>query len=266
MDHHDESYEQGLKLGVRLGGPAFRETVDSLHAVDPELAGYLVADAYGKVLSRGTLGLDDRELCVVGALACRAHLPQLQWHLAAALNVGATPEAIREVLVQSQPYAGWPTALNALAAMAAVFAERGVAAKPVAASDVSRQQLRQRGRENGGLIYEDFAAVEAAVRQYDAELAEYLTENAYGRIYARPGLTVRQRELVAVAMLTAQQQLRQLEWHIAGALRVGCSPTEIKEVIVTMLLYVGWPSTLNALEVWKKSVAAHPDGQGQATR
>lgn len=260
MGHHDESYEQGLKLGLRLGGPAFQQTVDKLNAVDPELAGYLVGDAYGKVLSRGTLGLDDRELCVIGALACRAHLPQLEWHIAAALNVGATPEAIREVLVQSQPYAGWPTALNALAVMAAVFAERGIAAKPVAPSDLGREQLRQRGRENGGLIYDDFAAIEAAVRQYDAELAGYLTENAYGQIYARSGLTVRQRELVAVAMLTAQQQLRQLGWHITGALRVGCSAAEIKEVIVTMLLYTGWPSTLNALEVWKESA------QGQATR
>jgi 4-carboxymuconolactone decarboxylase len=266
MGHHDESYEQGLKLGLRLGGPAFQETVDKLQAVDPELAGYLVGDAYGKVLSRGSLGLADRELCVVGALACRAHLPQLEWHIAAALNVGATPEAIREVVIQSQPYAGWPTALNALAVMAAVFAERGITAQPLPASAPTREQLRQRGRENGRLIYADFPAVEAAVQQYDAELAEYLTENAYGQIYARPGVTAQQRELVAVAMLTAQQQLRQLGWHIDGALRAGCSAAEVKEVIVTMLLYVGWPSTLNALEVWKKSVASEAPGQGQATR
>lgn len=261
MGHRDDSYEQGLKLGLRLGGAAFQETVDKLQAVDPELAGYLVADAYGKVLSRGSLGLDDRELCVIGALASRAHLPQLQWHIVAALNVGATPEAIREVLIQSQPYAGWPTALNALAVMAAAFAERGISAKPIAASNFSREQLRERGRENGGLVYDDFASIEAAVRQYDVELAEYLTENAYGQVYARPGITVRQRELVAVAMLTAQQQLRQLGWHIEGALKVGCSAAEIKEVIVTMLLYLGWPSTLNALEVWKASVADRPREQ-----
>ncbi len=253
MDHHDDSYEQGLKLGLRLGGPAFQKTVDALQDVDPELAGYLVGDAYGKVLSRGTLGLDDRELCIIGALACRAHLPQLEWHVAAALNAGATPEAIREVLIQAQPYAGWPTALNGLEVMADVFRQRGISTQPVAPSNLSREQLRERGRENGGLIYDDFAAIEAAVRKYDVELAEYLTDNAYGQIYARPGITVRQRELVAVAMLTAQQQLRQLGWHIEGALRVGCSAAEVKEVIVTMLLYVGWPSTLNALEVWKKS-------------
>jgi 4-carboxymuconolactone decarboxylase len=253
MMDEKEAYERGLRLGMELGGPAFQQTIDSLRSVDPELVGYLVADGYGKVLSRGNLSLENRELCVIAALACRAHLPQLKWHIGAALNIGVAPEAIREVLVQTQPYAGWPTSLNALGTMAATFAERGTVAKPVAVSDLSRQQLAQRGHENGGRIYADYGAVEDVLDGYDAELASYLTENAYGQVYARPGITLQQRELVAVAMLTAQQQLTQLAWHIEGGLRVGCTAAELKEVIVTMLLYLGWPSTLNALEVWKKT-------------
>ena len=257
MNNHDDAYDRGLKLGCcwvdrRFRKPSMRSAPSTRNW--PAISS---RDAYGKVLSRGDLGLETRELCVIGALACRAHLPQLKWHIAAALNIGVTPAAIREVLIQSQPYAGWPTALNALRVMATTFGELGVAAEPAPPSDLSRQELRQRGRENGGRVYADFAAVEAAVQQYDSELADYLTENAYGQVYARPGITVQQRELVAVAMLTAQQQLTQLGWHIEGALRVGCSAAEIKEVIVTMLVYVGWPSTLNALDVWKKTVAAH---------
>lgn len=252
-----EAYDRGLKLGTELGGPSFQRTIDTLRAVDPELVGYLVADGYGKVLSRGNLSLENRELCVIAALACRAHLPQLTWHLGAALNIGVAPEAIREVLVQTQPYAGWPTSLNALATMAATFAERGVVAKPLPNADLSREQLARRGRDNGGRIYADYGAVEGALAGYDSELASYLTENAYGQVYARSGLTLQQRELIAVAMLTAQQQLTQLAWHIEGGLRVGCTASELKEVIVTMLLYLGWPSTLNALEVWKKTTEAN---------
>lgn len=260
MKNEDEAYGRGLELGLRLGGPAFQQTIDTLRAADPELANYLVADGYGKVLSRGDLSLEDRELCVIAALTCRGHMPQLKWHIAAALNIGVAPEAIREVLVQSQPYAGWPTSLNALATMTSTFSERNVAAKPAPASDLTRQQLEQRGRENGGRVYADYAAVEGVLHGYDAELPGYLTENAYGQVYARPGITLQQRELVAVAMLTAQQQLTQLAWHIEGGLRVGCSAAELKEVIVTMLLYLGWPSTLNALEVWKKTTGARGPG------
>lgn len=257
MKHDNEAYDRGLSLGMRLGGPAFQQTIDTLRSADPELVDYLVADGYGKVLSRGNLALGDRELCIVAALACRSHLPQLKWHIAASLNIGVSPEAIREVLVQALPYAGWPTSLNALSTMATTFEERGVQAKPAPPTELTRQELAQRGRQNGRQVYADYSAVENTVQGYDAELASYLTENAYGQVYARPGLTLQQRELVAVAMLTAQQQLTQLGWHVEGALRVGCSAAEIKEVIVTMLLYLGWPSTLNALEVWKKTTAAN---------
>jgi len=241
-----------MNLGTRLGGAAFQQTVDSLAAADPELAQYLVADGYGKVLSRGELSLENRELCIIAALACRAHLPQLKWHVAAALNIGVSPETIREVLVQCQPFAGWPTCLNALSVMSAVFAEHGRTLTQVPAPRLEPSELRERGLVNGGKVYPDYAAVEAVVAGYDSELANYLTENAYGQIYARGEISVQQRELVAIAMLAAQQQLTQLAWHVRGALRVGCSKAETKEVIVTMLLYLGWPSTLNALEIWQQ--------------
>jgi 4-carboxymuconolactone decarboxylase len=235
-----------------LVGAAFQLTVASMAAADSELAQYLVADAYGKVLSRAGLSLEDRELCIIAALACRAHLPQLKWHMAAALNIGVIPEAIREVLVQSQPYAGWPTCLNALSAMTAVFAEQGRTLTAEPAPRLERSELRERGLANGGKIYPDYAAVEAVVAGYDSELADYLTENASGQIYARGKISVQQRELVAIAMLTAQQQLTQLAWHLRGAHRVGCTHAQTKEVIVTMPLYVGWPSTLNALAIWQQ--------------
>jgi len=245
---------------MQLGGPAFQQTIDTLKAIDPALVGYLVADGYGKVLSRGGLSLDNRELCILAALTCRGHLPQLKWHVDAALNIGVAPEAIREVLIQALPYAGWPTTLNALQTMVTTFRERGVAASSGPTEDLTRSQLAQRGRDNGGRVYANFDAVEELIRGYDPELAKYLTENAYGQVYARPGLSMQQRELVAIAMLTAQQQLTQLAWHIEGALRVGASITETKEVIVTMLSYLGWPSMLNALEVWKKTTGAKPSG------
>jgi 4-carboxymuconolactone decarboxylase len=259
MNHDDDdAFERGMRLGLRLGGQAFRQTVDALEATDGELARYLVADGYGKVLSRGELSLDDRELSIIAALACRAHLPQLKWHIGAALNIGVGPEAIREVLVQALPYAGWPTTLNALGVLTSTLTERGMTLPRKEPPSLDRQELRRRGLENGGRVYANYAGLEEAISDYDPELPSYLTENAYGQIYGRPGITMRQRELLAIAMLTAQQQLTQLGEHIEGALRVGCRPTEAKEVIVTMLLYLGWPSTLNALEVWRQVTTSAP--------
>jgi len=53
MKSNSELYQRGMSLGVHLGGESFHGTVSMLESVDHELAGYLVEDAYGKVLSRG---------------------------------------------------------------------------------------------------------------------------------------------------------------------------------------------------------------------
>jgi 4-carboxymuconolactone decarboxylase len=245
-----EKRDRGMALGTRLGGPSFSKVVETLREVDPELADSLVADAYGGVLSRPGLALAERELSIIAALACQGSLPQLKWHIAAALRIEVEPEAIREVLIQVIPYAGWPSALNALAAMKEVFDENG--AKVGRLEQAAPAERRERGLKNGAAVYRDYAGVERTLAEYDPELPGYLTENAYGQIYDRPGLSLRQRELIAVSMLATLQRWPQLAWHIEGAHRVGATPDETKEVIVTLLLYSGWPTVLNALEQWKR--------------
>ena len=67
---------------------------------------------------------------------------------------------------------------------------------------------------------------------------------------ARPGLDLRSRELATVAALTALGNAQpQLRVHVAGALRVGCRPQEIIEVILQMAVFAGFPAAINALTV-----------------
>lgn len=255
VNEDDRDYERGAQLGNALGGEAFSLVVEKLRATDEALAGYLVAHAYGQVMSRSGLALTDRELVVISALAAQGHLPQLKWHIAAALKIGVPAEAIREVLIQVIPFAGWPAALNALGSMRDVFSDKGIALtdlQSVPPSSADPNVLTEIGRRRGSEIYADYAGVERAVAAYDPELPRYLTENAYGQICDRPGLDMRRRELIAVAMLTVLQRLQQLGVHIDGAHRVGCTKDETKEVIVTMIVYAGWPAALNALEVWRE--------------
>ena len=65
-----------------------------------------------------------------------------------------------------------------------------------------------------------------------------------------PLLDVKSAELATVAALTAlQYPAKQLKVHIESALRAGCSPEEIIEVIVQMALYAGLPAAETAVEV-----------------
>lgn len=90
------------------------------------------------------------------------------------------------------------------------------------------------------------------------DLGKYIIEFGFGDIYSRPGLTLQQRELATVAALTALGTAQpQLKVHIAAALNVGLSRTEIIETMLQMSLYVGFPAALNGVFAAKEVFASH---------
>lgn len=72
-----------------------RHNIDTLH---PALDSWMIVEGYGKVLSRPGLDLPRRELCIVAACVASGQDRQLHSHLHGALNVGASPGAVRETL------------------------------------------------------------------------------------------------------------------------------------------------------------------------
>jgi 4-carboxymuconolactone decarboxylase len=82
------------------------------------------------------------------------------------------------------------------------------------------------------------------------DLARYGIEFNVGDIYARPGLTLAQRELLTIAALVAIGGLEsQQRGHTRGALNVDCTPTEILEDRHPHAQYPGFPRALNAIRV-----------------
>jgi 4-carboxymuconolactone decarboxylase len=80
------------------------------------------------------------------------------------------------------------------------------------------------------------------------DLARYVIEFAYGDIYTRPGLLLKQRELCIVAALTALgSRERQLRDHIQAALNTGGTPQELIETILMMAVYAGFPAAINGM-------------------
>ena len=88
------------------------------------------------------------------------------------------------------------------------------------------------------------------------DLAKYTIEYPFGDIYSRPGLDLKSREIATVAALTALGNCApQLKVHLNAALNVGCSKEEIKEVILQMSVYAGFPSALNGMFAFKEVLA-----------
>jgi 4-carboxymuconolactone decarboxylase len=85
------------------------------------------------------------------------------------------------------------------------------------------------------------------------DLGRYVVEFAYGEIYQRPVLDLRQRQLVTISALTALGGAEpQLEVHVNAGLNVGLTAREVVEAILHCIPYTGFPRALNAIFVAKR--------------
>lgn len=88
------------------------------------------------------------------------------------------------------------------------------------------------------------------------DLGRFIVEFAFGDIYTREGLSLKERELVTItSLLTAGGCEAQLEVHINGSLNVGVAPEKIVETFIQCVPYTGFPKVLNAMFVARKVFA-----------
>jgi 4-carboxymuconolactone decarboxylase len=104
-------YQRGLIKLAEVDGHAGEEVVAPLG----DLGRYIVEFAFGDIYNRDGISLRDREIATVAMLTVLGgREPQLKVHIGAALNVGLSSKEIEEIIIQTVPYAGFPTAINAL--------------------------------------------------------------------------------------------------------------------------------------------------------
>lgn len=76
----------------------------------------------------------------------------------------------------------------------------------------------------------------------------YVAESAFGMIWSRPGLALRDRSLVTVAQLAALGKTEELKAHLNGALSLGITKEELVEVLMQTAVYAGVPAANDALK------------------
>ena len=121
----EERYARGWAKLKEVDGQAGERVVEALGDVAPDLARYTIEFPFGDVYSRPGLGLREREIATISALAALGNAtPQLKVHIHGGLNCGLTRAEIVEICIQMAVYAGFPAAINAALAAREVFAER----------------------------------------------------------------------------------------------------------------------------------------------
>ena len=92
---------------------------------------------------------------------------------------------------------------------------------------------------------------------FTTPLQDFITEHAWGAVWSRPGIDLKTRSLITLAMLTALGRHHELAGHLRGALRNGVTPLEIQELLLHSALYCGIPLAAEAFRCADKIIAQH---------
>jgi 4-carboxymuconolactone decarboxylase len=86
---------------------------------------------------------------------------------------------------------------------------------------------------------------------FDADFQRFITEEAWGSVWARPDLDRRTRSLVTIAILAVLGR-EELAVHLRASRNTGVDPHEIAEVLLHVAVYAGVPAANAAFSVAKK--------------
>ena len=89
-------------------------------------------------------------------------------------------------------------------------------------------------------------------------LVHYTDKVLFDEVWEREGLSKRDRSLPTVAALTAMGKTEQLTFHLDFARQNGVTEDELKEALLHLAFYAGWPNGMSAMTV-AKNVFSDPD-------
>ncbi len=113
-------------------------------------------------------------------------------------------------------------------------------------------ELVARGREIQAQLWPQVASGPTGAfpaAQLAPDFYRYVAASAFGMLWSRPGLAVRDRSLATVAQLAALGRTEELRAHLRGALNVGLTQDELVEVLMQTAVYAGVPAANDALKV-----------------
>lgn len=126
----DQQFEDGLRMRKQVMGEEFVEKAfANADEFTMPLQEFVTRNAWGTVWCRDGIDLKTRSLITISMLTALGRAHELKGHLRGALNNGATPKEIREVLLHAAVYCGAPLAVDAFRTAQEVMADAAVKVK-----------------------------------------------------------------------------------------------------------------------------------------
>ncbi|HSO47818.1 MAG TPA: 4-carboxymuconolactone decarboxylase [Rhizobiaceae bacterium] len=105
------------------------------------------------------------------------------------------------------------------------------------------------------------ARAERAKTDFDAPFQELITEAAWGHVWSRPNITLRERSMITIALLAALGQDEEIVMHAKAIANTGATLEDVREALLHVAIYAGVPAANHAFRLIKETLAAEA-GQG----
>ncbi|HAD89375.1 carboxymuconolactone decarboxylase family protein [Alteromonas australica] len=217
--------------------------------------------------------LDKRQAAMIpiAALTASGDVQTLNEALKAGLENGLTVNEIKEIFIHSYAYAGFPRALNGIMTFMDVASKRkaqgmtdevGREATPLP-DDYNADSYGHQVRN--ALVGRDMSNRKTGYAGFVPTIETFLVEHLFADIFYRDVLTVKDRELLTISMLSAIPGVEaQLTSHMKLSLRVGYSPAQLLEFTRILKDSVSQDSAIRASHVL--SSVANIDVNNETTK
>ena len=260
-----DRYKAGWGKLIEIDGEAGEKVINELKDIAPDLGTYIIEYVFGDIYTRDGLDLKSKEIAVVAALtAIGTAQPQLKVHINGSLNTGSTVNEVKEVILQMAVYGGFPCCINGMNLLKEVLNERqsngfidriGTTATKIGQIDrliLGEQELMKLDSLQVDKLKDTY-------NDFSPELVKLILEFGYADIFSRDNLNIKYRQIATISALTALGTAPlQLKFHINAGLNIGLTKTEIKEIMLLMSVYAGFPAAINGITILKEVVNELP--------
>ncbi len=98
-------------------------------------------------------------------------------------------------------------------------------------------------------------AAEARKTDFDAAFQQLITEGAWGRVWARDTISLRERSMLTIALLAALGNDDEVAMHVRACANTGASPDDVMEALLHVAVYAGVPRANRAIRIARETYA-----------
>jgi alkylhydroperoxidase/carboxymuconolactone decarboxylase family protein YurZ len=195
----------------------------------------LFRDKISGFLDRPGLDRSTRHLCWITSILSIGDEASLKDAILTGLDDSVSPMLIREAILQSYLFIGYPKVINGLFLLKDVCARLGLdypdEAKP--REDYSNWSVwEDRGEDLCRKVYgSSYDALQERIKAIHPHLARWMIVEGYGKVLGHEGLATDLREMMVISVLVSQGSWRQLRSHLIGGIHLGISHVQLREIV-----------------------------------